>query len=164
MTSRPTWRAIASIAALSSIAYASTARLARAEDGESYRGTMVIVDLTSVGALAGASAGESAPGLAVGLAVFALGSPIVHAAHGRWDAAGWALGARVALPAAATLVGCVLAGSGSRTRLGGAFGCLFGGALGGAAGVVTGVILDYVVLAAVDDEATPAMLTYGRSF
>jgi hypothetical protein len=53
-----------------------------------------------------------------------------------------------------------LAGSGSRTSLGGAFGCLFGGALGGAAGVVTGVILDYVVLAAVDDEATPAMLTY----
>jgi hypothetical protein len=43
-------------------------------------------------------------------------------------------------------------------------GCAFGGALGGAAGVIAAVVIDYAVLAAVDDPTTPVMLRYGVAF
>ena len=56
----------------------SAARPARGEDGETYRGTMAIVDVTSVAVIASAAAGESAPGIAIGFAGYAFGSPIVH--------------------------------------------------------------------------------------
>lgn len=157
---------LASVAAASITA---AARPARADDDGPYRGTMAIVDVASVAVVASAIAGESAPGVMVGLAAYGLGSPVVHAAHGRWGAAGLALGARVGLPAVGILIGCGAARSGNRggtTRggLGDAVGCAFGGALGGAAGVIAAVVIDYAVLAAVDDTTTPVMLRYGVAF
>lgn len=137
---------------------------ARAGDGETYRGTMAIVDVASVAVVVSAAAGESAPGVAVGLAGYGLGSPIVHAAHGRWGAAGLALGARVGLPAVAGLIGCGAGRGGQRGVIGDTFGCLFGAVLAGGAAVVAGVIIDYAVLAAVDDTTTPVMLRYGVAF
>ena len=153
---------------LASVAVAAittaTARPARAEDGETYRGTMAIVDVASVAVIAGAAAGESAPGIAVGFAGYALGSPIVHAAHGRWGTAGLAFGLRVGVPAVATLIGCGAGKSGKHGGIGDAFGCLAGGALAAGAAVVAGVIIDYAVLASVDDSTTPMMLNYGVAF
>ncbi|MBL8623265.1 MAG: hypothetical protein JNK64_18275 [Myxococcales bacterium] len=153
---------------LASVAVAAittaTARPARAEDGETYRGTMAIVDVTSVAVLAAAAGGESAPGVGLGFAGYALGSPIVHAAHGRWGTAGAAFGLRVGLPAVAALIGCGAAKGGSGGVIGDAVGCLAGGALAAGAAVVAAVIIDYAVLAAVDDSPTPMMLSYGVAF
>lgn len=147
----------------------AAARPARADGDGPYRGTMAIVDVASVAVVASAIAGESAPGVVVGLAAYGLGSPVVHAAHGRWGAAGLALGARVGLPAVGILLGCAAARSGNpggttRGGLGDAVGCAFGGALGGAAGVLAAVVIDYAVLAAADDPTTPVMLRYGVAF
>ena len=143
---------------------AAAARPARAGDGETYRGTMVIVDATSVALLAGAAAGEAPAALFVGFAGYGLGSPIVHAAHGRWGTAGLALGARVGLPALAAVIGCGAGQSGRHGRLGGALSCIGGGMLGVAVGVVAGVVIDYAVLASVDDAPAPVMLSFGASF
>lgn len=137
---------------------------ARAEDGETYRGTMAIVDVTSVAVIAGAAAGESAPGIAIGFAGYGLGSPIVHAAHGRWGTAGLAFGLRVGVPAVAALIGCGAAKSGNGGAISDALGCLAGGTLAAGAAVVAGVIIDYAVLASVDDAPTPMMLSYGVAF
>lgn len=153
---------------LASVAVAAittaTARPARAEDGETYRGTMAIVDVASLAVIVAAATGESAPGIAVGFAGYGLGSPIVHAAHGRWGTAGAALGLRVGLPAAAALIGCGAGTSGRHSAIGDAFGCLAGGALAAGVAVVAGVIVDYAVLASVDDSPTPMMLSYGVAF
>ena len=142
----------------------SAARPARGEDGETYRGTMAIVDVTSVAVIASAAAGESAPGIAIGFAGYAFGSPIVHAAHGRWGTAGLAFGLRVGVPAVAALIGCGAGKSGKHGGIGDAFGCLAGGALASGVAVVAGVIIDYAVLASVDDSPTPMMLSYGVAF
>ncbi|MBK9034646.1 MAG: hypothetical protein IPL61_25835 [Myxococcales bacterium] len=146
------------------LATGALARPARAGDGETYRGTMVIVDLASVGVVVAGAATEATPALALGVAGYALGSPIVHAAHGRWGAAGLAFGARVGIPAVAMVIGCGAGGSGGRGGFGQAMGCIGGGMLGVAVGVVAGVVIDYAVLAAVDDTTTPVMLSFGASF
>lgn len=154
---------MAALAAVAAITSAQAPR-ARADDGETYRGTMAIVDAASVAVIAGAAAGDSAPGLALGFAGYGLGSPIVHAAHGRWGAAGLAFGVRVAVPAVAALIGCGAGKSGQHGTIGDTFGCLFGGTLAAGVAVIAGVIIDYAVLASVDASPTPMMLRYGVAF
>ena len=56
-----------------------------------------------------------------GIAGYALGGPMIHAAHGRWDKAGYSLGLRVVPVAAAIGMGEVFgAGDGAPVLVGGA--------------------------------------------
>jgi hypothetical protein len=84
---------------------------------------------------------------ASGFAVYALGAPAIHLAHGRADQAGESLIMRVGLPFGGALVG-VLVGAGACGRSDDEVPCpLITGVLGFAAGGVAAMVLDAVVLA-----------------
>ena len=69
-----------------------------------------------------------------GMAGYTLGGPVIHAAHGHWDKAGYSLGLRVAPIAGAIGIGSALDAEGATALL-----------VGGAA--LTGMILDSALLA-----------------
>lgn len=74
----------------------------------------LLVDAASVGVmLAGASDKRIGPASAIGLGAFALGAPIVHAAHGHPGKAALDLGLRVVVPVG---IGATLAATCSRSQ------------------------------------------------
>ena len=97
-----------------------------------------------------------------GLVGYALGAPIVHAAYGKWARAGQSLGVRLGLPLVGAAIGCGLH-SGQRGEDDEELSC-WPGALASGVAVVAGVIIDYAVLASVDDSPMPMMLSYGVAF
>jgi hypothetical protein len=100
------------------------------------------------------------PGMMAGLALYALGSPIIHASHDNWGRAGISFGARVALPVIGGGIGGFIASAGSDHSMGGNKRGLGGAMIGGTIGIVTALALDYIVLAVEDKtpQATPKML------
>jgi hypothetical protein len=82
----------------------------------------------------------------VGVGMYALGGPIVHAAHQNWGAAAASLGLRVGLPLAGILIGSGVDGCGAKRDpdVCGAVGPAFGALLGiGAAIAIDAAALGY---------------------
>ena len=142
----------------------SAARPARGEDGETYRGTMAIVDVTSVAVIAIAAGvfnvASTAP---AGMVGYALGAPIVHAAYGKWARAGESFGVRLAVPLVGAAIGCGLH-SGQRGEDDEELSCWPGALAGVAAGMVVAQIFDAAYLSRASDEPTPRMLSIGGAF
>ncbi len=123
-----------------------------------------LVDAASLGlgvgmnALSGdGNAGNGVRAFAVGLTVtgYALGGPVVHAAHGQWGKAAASLGLRLGAPAAGTLAGLAI-GSAACPHDDSDVPCYaVGGGLGLLAGLATAIIVDSAVLA-YEPEREPA--------
>lgn len=76
----------------------------------------------------------------VALAGYALGGPIIHAAHQQWWQASASFGMRVGLPFVGGYIATKLSGTSDLSALGPAF-------VGGLSGVVTAMAVDYIFLA-----------------
>ena len=97
----------------------------------------------------------------VGVGMYALGGPIVHAAHQNWGAAAASLGLRVGLPLAGILIGSGVDGCGAKSDADvcGAVGPALGALLGiGAAIAIDAAALGYEQVPATNAATTPRPL------
>ncbi|MEZ4402954.1 MAG: hypothetical protein R3B06_23230 [Kofleriaceae bacterium] len=114
-------------------------------------GVDAVADVTMVGGLV-----EGRHGVAVatvGLAVYALGPPLVHAAHGNWGRGGVSVAMRVGGPLVGGLVGSALCVD--RT---GFLRCLGSTVIGVVAGAVVAQAVDGAVVAYEDAPSAPVQL------
>jgi hypothetical protein len=103
----------------------------------------------------------NSPELALsGVATYALGGPIVHAAHGRWGTAGASLVLRVGLPTGLALLGANLNSCDRRTDPEGLCPAVSAG-LGFVVGAVAAIALDAGLLAY--DDVPPLKTNRARS-
>lgn len=77
----------------------------------------------------------------LGVGGYFLGAPIVHAAHGRWGAAGGSVLLRIGLP----VVGAIVANGGTSDRSCGEFGCLRA-VVGAGVGILAAIAVDAAAL------------------
>jgi hypothetical protein len=153
-------------AILAAVMVAAVAHPAAADLSD--RGTIVITDATSDALMASLfveridRATHAAP-FYVGVAGYALGGPIVHAAHGDWGRAGISLSARVVLPVVGIVGGhelCVAGSDEDHDELLPCFGSMI---LGGIAGIVGAEVLDWAAVSRGPEPRT-MMLSFGAAF
>jgi hypothetical protein len=148
--------------AVTIVSLLAASRPASADDGDWYGWQVMASDAAVVGLFTTAANLDDTWGAAAaiaGAAVYALGAPTLHLAHGKPGAAALSFGLRVggaALPFLA--LGTVLDGKGGGSDLASAV-------VLGAAGAVVGVALDWVLLSHTDPDPPPVMLfSIGGSF
>lgn len=136
-------------------------RVARADDAD--RAPVIAIDLVADAAITAHvfGAARTAP---AGLIAYALGAPIVHAAHGKWARAGESLGVRLAVPLVGAAIGCEATGGTSRSHDDDDGGCWLGLPIGLAAGIVIAQIFDAAYLSRASDQPPARMLTLGGAF
>lgn len=135
-------------------------QVARADDAD--RAPVIAIDLVADAAITAHVFGvaRTAP---AGLVAYALGPPIVHAAHGKIARAGESLGVRLAVPLLGAAIGCG-ADPGQRGEDDDETSCWPGAFAGLAAGMVIAQIIDAAYLSRASDEPTTRMLSIGGAF
>ncbi len=149
-------RACVVAVAVAVAALATRSPAAHADGG--YAERMIAIDATADTLIVAGLVSEHDWAIYAGLASYALGGPILHAAHDEWPRAGVSLGVRVGLPLATGALGDAICVDDTGIR------CIGSAAIGAALGMLAAQIIDPAVI--VEDAAapTPAMLTIGGSF
>jgi hypothetical protein len=147
-------RTSACVVAVAALAARPTA--ARADGG--YAARMIAIDATADTLIVAGMVSEHDWPIYAGLASYAVGGPILHAAHGEWPRAGVSLGVRVGLPLATGALGDAICIDDDGIR------CIGSAAVGAALGMLAAQIIDPAVIVEDAADPTPAMLTIGGTF
>ncbi len=129
---------------------------ARADGG--YAERMIAIDATADTLIVVGMVGKQDWPIYAGLASYALGGPLLHAAHDEWPRAGVSLGVRLGLPLATGALGDAICLDDRGIR------CLGSAAIGAALGMLAAQVIDPAVIVEGEAAATPAMLTIGGTF
>lgn len=148
------WR-LACVVAVAALAARPTA--ARADGG--YGERMIAIDATADVLIVGGLVGDQDWVIYAGLASYAVGGPILHAAHDEWPRAGISLGMRLGLPLATGAIGDAICIDDT-----GLLRCIDSAAVGAAIGLFAAQLIDSAVIVDGEAAAAPAMLTLGGSF
>lgn len=148
-------RTLGCVVVLAALAARPTA--ARADGG--YAERMIAIDATADTLIVVGMVGDHEWPIYAGLASYALGGPILHAAHDEWPRAGVSLGVRVGLPLATGAIGDAICVDDT-----GFLRCIGSAAIGAAIGMLAAQIIDPAVIVEGEAGPTPAMLSIGGSF
>lgn len=131
--------------------------VARADGG--YAERMIAIDATADTLLVAGLVSDHEWVIYAGLASYALGGPLLHAAHDEWPRAGISLGTRLGLPLATGALGDAICVDDT-----GLLRCVGSAAIGAAIGMLAAQIIDPAVIVEGEAATAPAMLTVGGRF